>query len=605
MTGNIKTVDTNEIIGHLSDLSSKTEKIFLNLGFSLPALFREIEGGTNKAKYLIEVFSKESMANDCIEQDNPLSNSLERAEAIVEYAADFFTSLEKHDSKLFETINNNIDCLDSLENRFIEIREDSIDMEVVSLNSKIAAIKTGKHSSGFICISDELRKLSKVTTDSTGVLTTYGNIVLHSLTSFTKKIKEIQSVQQSFYEHFRDDLKNIFRNYNAEVNNLIEHLISTISDAESVKKPLFNIMEIIQFQDIIRQSLQHVELVLKETEETNETESVNQILDKLTFIEIIYQLCRDLLGDIRDKLIFCIDTFSLNITALRSILFRINQDDEYTKISSDSSLEKVIPQNELTYIVSESVKTLDLLFRDLDRSLKNKNSISTDAKQIILTLDKLEDGFMASLKIVSQFYPVNINARVEVAKWDILNTIGVATDEISEICNRINSDMKKALKLIKKIKIDIESSISLYTEGDTDETCAIIDITDRIKNCYNQLVISSETLSDTLHSFSVYSESFFSLLDKSELEIIELEELIVLINDICRTLQDSERSVKIRRNEILSETDKEEWILKSSKLGDIINKFTIFTHKQTAKDIAGIDIIINEEAAEVGELTLF
>lgn len=292
MTGNIKNIDTNQIIEHLTDLSSKTEKIFLNLGYSLPALFREIEGGKNKANHLIQVFSKDSIPCKYSEQDNLLVNSIDKAETLVGDATDFFIALENRDCKLFDAINSNIDCMDSLENQFLDIREDSIDME-------------------------------------------------------------------------------------------------------------------------------------------------------------------------------------------------------------------------------------------------------------------------------------------------------------------------SALQLIRTISTDIESSITLYTKGNSDDSSAINDITIRIKDCYEQLSRSSETLSNTLQTFTVYSDSFFTLLDSSELEIIELNELIVLIDDIRSTLAGSVQAIKIRENEILSEIGIEKWILKSSKLGEIINQFTIYTHKQTAKNIAGIEFVSNEEVSKAGELTLF
>ncbi|MCK5201342.1 MAG: hypothetical protein KAR21_23470 [Spirochaetales bacterium] len=604
-----QTVNTNQIIGCLDGLSTRTEEIFLKLGRSLPALFREIEGGVTKANHLIEVFSKESTACDYREQDHLIINSIERAKTLVGDASDFFIALETRDSRLFDVINSSIDSLAALENQFIDIREASIDMEVVSLNAKIAALKAGKHSAGFACISDELRKLSSATTNNTEILTKRGEDVLQNLTSFTSKIENkienIQSGQQSFYKQFRENIKKIFKNYNHEVEGLVEHLDSAITEAESVKGPLGNIMEIIQLQDIIRQSLQHVELVLKESDIKTISGTPRQILDELTFIKILYQLCGDLLEDIREKISESINTFSVNISDLREILDKVNMDSECAEGFSSPNNEDDKPGDELTQIVSESVETLEVLLKKLGASMKKKISIPIDAKQIIDTLKSLEDGFAASLAIVSRFYPININARVEVAKWDSLNQVGIATGEMSDVTDRINRDMKTALQMIRKIKKEIESSITLYTSGNADEITAIDGITGRIKECYDELSRSSEILSDTIHSFSVYSKSFFTLLDNSELEIERLSELIDVINDIRGTLCDSGNALDVRKNKILSEIGMEKWEVKDSKLEEIINKFTIYAHKQTAEDIAGIGTGNRKEAGAAGELTLF
>lgn len=92
MADNLKTADTNRIIGHLADLSTKTEEIFLKLAQALPALFREIESGMNEANHLIKVFSKDSASHDYSEQDNLIINSIDRAETLIGDAAGFYCS---------------------------------------------------------------------------------------------------------------------------------------------------------------------------------------------------------------------------------------------------------------------------------------------------------------------------------------------------------------------------------------------------------------------------------------------------------------------------------------------------------------------------------
>ena len=605
MISDLQVLDTNKIIGDLNNLGKKTEEIFLKLAISLPAIFREIEGGVNKANHLIKVFSKESTPVDSREEDYLIINSINRAETLVEDASGFFVALEEKDGKLFDVISSSIDCLAILESQFTDIKEDSIDMEVVSLNAKIAAIKAGKNSAGFACISNELKKLSTATTDYTDVLSRRGDDVLQNLTFFTKKIEYIQNVQQSFYNHFRENLTGIFKNYNYEVEGLIEHLTSTICEAESIKGPLNNIMEIIQLQDIIRQSLEHVELVLNESNMPASSDSPEQILDELVFIKILHQLCSDLLGDIEEMISKSINTFSENISNLRDILNKVNKDSGISKNLSCSNDGKDETREELTDIVSESVETLDALIKDLKKTMQKKSSIPVDAKQIINTLKHLENSFMDSLAIVSQFYPVNINARVEVAKWDSLNQIGIATDEISNATDKINRDMGIALQLIRETTKEIETSITFYSKGNIDEIALIKNMTGRIVECYDGLIRSSEILSDTLNSFSVYSNSFFSLLDDSELDIISLNKIINLIGDIRTTLDNSGQAVELRENKILSEIGLEKWEMKNIKLEEIINKFTIYTHKQTAEDIAGIKNIDEVGAGEAGELTFF
>lgn len=602
MSGSLRTVNTYRMIDHLEGLSSKTEEIFLKLGKSLPALYHELEAGMDKANSLIEVFSLDGISSPNNGGGHIITNSISSAEELVGEASGFFIELENRDSKLFNTINSSIECLASLENQFADIREDSIEMEVVSLNAKIAAVKTKKHYAGFSCITDELKKLSAATVQNTDILTDHGDTVLKNLTTFNRKIDTIQNAQRSFYTHFRKDLGNIFKDFNHEVEGLVEHLTSAVTEAECVKRPLSNIMEIIQLQDLIRQSLQHVELALKESDIKKVPKSADQVLDELTFVEKVYLLCGELLGDIQEKVSRSTNIFSINITDLRSILNRVNRDSECVQHPGESGDEGGRNEGGLKQIVRESAQTLEELLLDLQESMKEKSSISSDTKQILTNLKLLEIGFTDSLTIVARFYPVNVNARMEVARWDLLKQTGIAIEEISDATERINQDMDAALQLIRKITKEIDTSINLYARGISGEITAIGNITGRIKECYHQLALSGETLSGTLQTFSVYSNKFFSLLDDSELDIGRLNELIDVIKDIRETLRASGQTAETEKKQILSEMGMEKWELKNSRLEEIVGRFTIYAHKQTAGNIGGFEI---GNGGEAGELTIF
>jgi hypothetical protein len=594
------------MIDHLEGLSSKTEEIFLKLAKSLPALYYELETGMDKANSLIEVFSFHGVSTPNAfpkkGRDHVITNSINSAEALVGEASGFFIELENRDGKLFNTINSSIEYLASLESQFTDIREDSIEMEVVSLNAKIAAEKTKKHYGGFSRITDELKKLSAATVKNADILTDYGDTVLKNLTTFNRKIDTIQNAQQSFYIHFREDLGVIFKDFNHEVEGLVEHLTSAVTEAEHVKKPLGNIMEIIQLQDLIRQSLEHVELALRESDKGNAYESGGQVLDKLTFMEKVYLLCGELLEEIQEKISRSTNIFSENIIDLRSILNRVNRDSGCARNSGESGDEAGRNNGDLKHIVRESAQTLEGLLLDLEESMKEKSSISTDTKQILTNLKLLEIGFTDSLKIVSRFYPVNVNARMEVARWDLLKQTGIAIEEISHAAERINQDMDGALQLIRKITKEIDTSIDHYARGISGEITAIGDITGRIKECYHELALSGETLSGMLRTFSVYSNKFFTLLDDSEVDIGRLNELIDVIKDLRGILRASVQTTETEKKRRLSEMGMEKWELKNSRLEEIVSKFTIYAHKKTARNIGGFEI---GEGGEAGELTLF
>ncbi|MFP4407530.1 MAG: hypothetical protein ACLFPW_03325, partial [Spirochaetaceae bacterium] len=81
-----------------------------------------------------------------------------------------------------------------------------------------------------------------------------------------------------------------------------------------------------------------------------------------------------------------------------------------------------------------------------------------------------------------------------------------------------------------------------------------------------------------------------------------LEELGRQIEEIEDELSRVEESARNQMEPLLEEVGLESWEIQSERLQSMIDRFTIFTHKQRAGALAGIEV---ETGATSGELTLF
>jgi hypothetical protein len=85
---------------------------------------------------------------------------------------------------------------------------------------------------------------------------------------------------------------------------------------------------------------------------------------------------------------------------------------------------------------------------------------------------------------------------------------------------------------------------------------------------------------DTRH-FTLFSESFLSLLETQDAELAHIKDLVYQ----CKALRDSFSEITAS---LLKNGESVE--IKNQHLKDIINKFTIYAHKQAAADIGNFEV---------------
>lgn len=591
-----------DLLSKLENLESESEKIYLNLGQRLSDLFKELERGFAESSQLISYFAAGQSGAEKLEEYSLVEEIITEAREVIEEAAVFFNEMQERDNVLFSSINEGIDHLSSLDGRIENIRDDSIEMELISLNAMTVALKAGLGGRAFSYITEELKKLSSRTIIYTEELTRSGASILKDFLEFRKLVGEIQAFQQRFFGDFQEKLNKCFDRYNMGVKQLAEMLFGVIEEAKAVKKPLYRIMEEVQLQDIIKQSLEHVLLSLKEFDLDPEAEYNEHLLDELSFVEKIPRLCQDLLDDISLKIRQSRDLFSTNLTDIRSTLRDVEEQRgaflEYFTDKGENELEG----GALEQMFAESVGVLKELLSGIDRSMTGKKAIGRDGNRIIENITVLKTGFENFFEIIDRFYAIEVASRIQVAKQEVLRDRTETVNEMTRLTSRIDDDVKEALRILKDALTKIYRSINRYSDKVEMEMSVVQETADCIKSSYDRLMFSKTTLADTLKNFSVYSERFLSLLDASEGDILHLGMLVKVISEVKDELADVQARAETLKREVLQDMGLQEWQIKDDKLRTMIERFTIFSHKKVAGELGGFEV---EEGSREGGLTLF
>jgi hypothetical protein len=592
----------SRIVENLHSLVERTEKAYIRMGQMLPDMMKELDRGFGEARTLVGYFTGQHI------QDRSASNAeqgmvgtvLEDARSVIADATFFFSGMQEADQVSFQSINDGIQNLSLLDEKLKAIREDSMEMELISLNAMTVALKAGQAGRAFSVITEELKALSGDTIGYTEKLTAEGRKILELFFQYRRDVEKIQSFQESFYAGFRAKLEGSFENFRLGVGKMAEILLQVIDGAGNTRKPLVLIMEEIQSQDIIRQSIQHVVLSLSAGADASlldsDPQKADELLDELAFLAMLPDLSGSLLKDVEANISRGVSVFRENLGELRTLLESAEQEKRIFVEYFDSG------ENALAKMFEESIEGMSGLLESVEKSMAEKGKLGPEGGRILEELKDLQESFEDFVSFVDRFRTVDIAARIELAKQEVLRSKRSTMGSLTGLASRIGGDVKAALDTILVTIERIETTIRRFAVEVERGAVRVGSLVVAIRGVYARLTEAKDFLSHTMREFSLYTSRFFTLIDELEGEVEALAALEVPMAETVGELAELRAQLLARKEAALAARGLASWTIRDSRLKEMIEKFTILSHKKTAAELGGFTI---EDGGKPGELTLF
>lgn len=583
-----------ELIATLNRLIDHTEEIFLRLAQQCPQLLSEMNAGLQRSGELVQAVERDER-----DDDTPgIAAEIAAARRTIEEGGDQFDRMQQTDAQFFTQLDGAIQRLSDLERQIAEIKEDSIEMELVSLNAMTVALKAGPAGLAFSYITEELKRLSAQTIDLTDEITRRGERLRTAFAAFRESLHDARDFQQRLFAGLREKLSDSFD----ELRDGISTVAQTMSDIRGrsmqVETPLRTIMEEIQSQDIIKQSVDHVIISLNEVRELESIESVEHKLDELAFFRQLPDLCGNVLDDVGDSIRRSLELFRRQADSARSIITEVEkQRDEFI-----ASLTRKDQQDSLRSGFAGASALLESLLQDLDTSLKKKRGIAEQSASLMRDVRTLEEDFRSFADLITRFHSVDIASRIEVSKQEVLQRMSGTVEQMTTLTQKIDSDVDAALAITKDFILSVSGSISSYQTVAADEERFVLDFSASMRTRYQTLFAANSEFSDALGGFSLFTKRFLSLFTETAADVRRLEQLIEDIARVKQKLAEIKVAAERQMEPLLREVGRSEWSVGSERLQRMIERFTIFTHKKRAGELGGFVV---EQGADSGEFTLF
>ncbi|MFW6289152.1 MAG: methyl-accepting chemotaxis protein [Spirochaetota bacterium] len=568
-----------DIHTRVTRLSGRSEALFLDLVKGFPQLVRELRDDLATAeRYLTEMDGHDGVAAGGV------GAAWRDAQGLLTKSKSYFGSLSERDTAAFRTLHEGVEMLSELNGRISDLKEDALDLEVLAINATVTARHAGEAGRGFAYIAAELRNLAGTTVTRTDVLTGIGADAVASLKAFQTTVQDVERFQRQFFGEFEQRLESGFRGLADALAQLVGGLGATVEKARGIEEPLRRMMSEIQMQDIIMQSLAHVQLVVE-----NSTDD-GVVVSGDGSRESMFQLCATLLEDIRDRLDSALGVFRESLAALGETLHEVQRELPASEHSGAATTEEVARS------FDGPLRTLGEIATGINVSIENRNDLRESGEAITVKMTRVLDELQELSVSLEKLYPIQMLSRIQVAKNDVLNSRGHAVEGIQSFVAKVREDLGGSESDLGGGLAQVESVVDEYAHTVSDTVHESEGIATEIRSLSEHLSRTRARIEAKLRDFSVFSGRFLDSVSDAEQSFVELESLKDEIANLIEDLSAEEsKSAGLLGHDAGGQSAEE--IVES-----LVSRFTIARHKHTAASMVGKNV---DHGDEEGELTLF
>jgi hypothetical protein len=562
-----------DLIALLERFISETEEAYLELGTLYPKVMREMESS----------FSSKAGG---FSQDAAKARSLVAGgKGIFDDAKEKFEGIARSDAVLIERLQEGLAELSSLEGYIAKIRDDTSEMELVSLNALTVALKSGSAGKAFSVITEELKRLSARTIQMTEDLTVRGAALSGQFAIFSQSIEELESKVGELFAELSRSFVAYYDELSRGVLAFADGFERLSAKADGLRKPIGDLMVEIQLHDIIRQSTEHVAMALKELDSSQGLGEA----EEAAFLSLVMDLSSKLIDEIAQKIERSIRIFSSCIGDVLSIAAEGEADRK--RFAADGALGGGF---------EERLKGERELIAKLVDSAASKRDLSERGRLLLDGIGTLAESFKAFVKVSNRFRTIDIASRIEVAKQRVLLTMNDTVNAMSRLTQRIDEDVQGAVARTKDM---IEGARGLI-EGIATEFAlqerAIIAMARSLTATIDSLGEAERGIASSIHEARIFSEAFVELIK----DLGKAVEGLGALAERLRGIGASVEGIKAQADSKLASMGlrASESEVTSERLRAVIERFTILTHKRKAGELGGFEV---EDGVEDGAVTLF
>lgn len=566
-----------EFMGRLDAIERETESIYLRLGKAFLTVKTAVDCSARKSELAIDAIIRQHHHGGSAEL------AKRRSDEFIEDASRFFAKASLLERSFLSGVEEGMSSLEKLDAIIDSIRSDSEEMEIISLNAMTVALKSGNAGRAFSVITDELKRLSGRTIRLADQLSRAGSMLMERLGQLKVALGSLSTAQTDFFDASRSALESGFAALDKGVEDAVSGIRSLSQKAATVREPITTIMQEVQLHDVIRQSLDHVRLSLRAAGGERVDSHLENIdpIEERAFLAEISRLSSSLLADVSVQVRSSLERFSKGVRGVEDVMEAL-----------ESSRRALVATRKTAGAGGDYAAKSVLYISSKVQAIAAASAISDGARQ-------LDERFAEMNAILTRFRSIVTASRIETARNKALAIVSNTVLGMSELTDRLNDDVSAAGAVTRSFGKMLASGLGEYLVGADDSIADLKKEIAALTAEFNRIQEARTSLWAAESEYNPFSDDFAQAMAEASHSSERIKVLASEIDDMHVVLASYAETVDGGVSKGLLNT------LHNDRLKSIVDRFTIFAHKQTAARLTSLDSTIDDATVASGEVTLF
>ncbi len=593
----------------LEKMISKTEEFYGHISDKLPEIEEEIDGTIEETELLINYF---------IENNHRESRSANFK------ISEILENLQSRIAKVYEVLSSRFEVTHSLEgfinksddeqaefvkllNLIQELEEVLNDLEILSINAIIFSAKTGREGAGFRVISNKIKQLTSNIKDKYQLIQVSILELQKWYKSFEGDLEELTSSEEEVANNYSLESQEIFSAVLDSLSGISKLLKDFMDHIKEVVEPIYDIIILLQNQDIIRQNLENLieitQSMKEEIDKLNSNDSIDENLDILIFLNEVSNLSKKLSSNILKQLDDSLFEINNKFNKINSDLIGLEKDgEEITSfLIEDNNKEEKKDMISIERIYENLDEFINKLGKKLTKIEGRYYSLAKNEGDFYDNMKAIEESFYETNNIANQFTKIKFLAKIEFSR--ITNNKHSFVTDIESIIEQFIASSNHNDELYHELKEELEDNYSHFIELAMNNQKLIKKSNQLIGQSKEDLFLTKKLIKEAVQGLNKAINRLFLEVKGVNKEIGDCFTLREVGEEVIKSLETIQREVVEIKDYYLAKIGKSNWNSNNEKLEKLLDKFTSYIERKTAQDEM-VDLEVDVGSAG-GELTLF
>ena len=577
--------NTTDVLQKLQTVSNESGKHFLELSNSFPVLIQELEN----------VGSTGTQLQDFEQIIQELHSAVEKQSVLLERNRNFLNEFKNKNNSLFKGISDKIHLLNTIQDIILGIKDESENMEVISLNAMVVSIRSGKEGQAFSYITANLKQSSKRLIKQSDALIQYEDTVQTLLKDLENEIQKVNTLNTQTASQQKVENSEII----AAATKISDTLHEMVNSSKTIKQPIVKAMEGIQIQDIIRQSLDDILLAIQKIKEPDASLTPDKKLEQYTTNKKLLQLSVRCLNGVKNNLDSSIDVFTSNRNTVNKTLTNL-EDARVTFLNGERGEESSLKT--LKTCIDKTIDNFNMFTHLIQSYQQIQTNVLKAVKNIQDSVSEMSACFTAFNPIIGNLQYVAIAQRIEVARNEAISSIKDTVEHMAQLIAQTQENVQTAQNQLQDFTDTCNSEIKKFLDASVRDDQNFYTVSKEKDVFATELNKIYYELDRAAANFSVYSPDFYT-------HYTTISDCIDKLHGLSRLIIDSQKGLEVLLDSTQRECDAlkanyqlEEPSIHNHDIIEFLNHFTITADKQEVGSITGIQV---SNGAASGDITFF